>query len=171
GVVGAEVVFDFVGIVSVDHHWEDHRATLQEFANELGVHQFLHAKVVLPIGRAALLQLPLLVSEVGILGNEAGRNAIFSKRENPNPALLFLTHVDDDRESFFESAAKLDTAPVRPDRGPIELLTWLAPAILCANESIAPACVDEKSGAMESLLAVQIQALHRNPVAHTGNVR
>src|SRR5439155_24486132 len=74
-------------------------------------------------------------------------------------------------DPFFPSAPKLDVVPVLPDRASIKPLAWLAPAVPCANQSIAPAGVHEESRAMDSLLASRIQTRSRHAIARSGDVR
>src|SRR5437899_10911335 len=114
------------------------------------------------MGRTSLRQLALLIAEIRILRNKACGDSVFSERKYPDPAFLLETHVNNDRKSFFKTAFKFNVAPVRPDRGPIQLLPGFSRAKFGADERVSPACVHKKAGPMNAFATSRIQACHRH---------
>jgi hypothetical protein len=48
-------------------------------------------------------QLALLFAKIGVLRDKAGGDPILTKREDPDPTFLLLSHIDDDREPFLQA--------------------------------------------------------------------
>ena len=105
-----------------------------------------------------------LFADIGVLRYESGRDARRGERENPDPPLLFLAHVEDQRKAFLQAARELHVLPVRPHRRPVQLFAQPPPRVLRAQQRFAPARVHHEPRLVHAFVAVRVFGPNRHRI-------
>src|SRR4029077_2417098 len=91
------------------------------------------------------LEFRFLLANVIVVQNDADREPIRTEWKNPDPPFLFTTHVDDQREAFLQTTAKLSTLIMSPKCRSIELRKLLALGLGAGNKGAAPATIQKEA--------------------------